>query len=325
MIGMVSVASPMASAGSYGDPSIWALLPGETIEREMLQERYGGRTHGRIGPSTRSPNVLLFSDPSVDEPRGHFDGWRADGCFHYTGEGQRGDQQMKSGNAAILSHAREGRVLRLFVGTKGRVAYEGEFALAPDRPFYTTDAPEARNGPVRNVIVFRLRPVGLPPKPSSSALDRVAGAGAMELVVEDVAVEEQWTEMAFVAPGHEAGEADRTERALVAAFRDHLLERGHEVGRLRIVPPGEAKPLFVDLIDRSTNTLYEAKGTVERGSIRMAVGQLLDYRRFVQPAPRLAVLLPAEPRADLREYLKGAGVDVVWRSSREFVDSGGGG
>ena len=232
---------------------------------------------------------------------------------------------MKSGNAAILGHAREGRALRLFLGTKGRVAYEGDFELAPDRPFYTTDAPEARNGPIRNVIVFRLRPVSLPPKPGSSTLDRVARAGTQDVAVEDVAVDEQWTEMAFVAPGHEASDAERTEQALVVAFRDHLIAQGHEVSRLKIVPPGEAKPLFADLFDRSTNTLFEAKGTVERGSIRMAVGQLLDYRRFLDPAPRLTVLLPTEPREDLRGLLQSAGVDVVWRRGKKFVDSGGGG
>jgi len=312
------MASPALGNGSHGDPAIWALLPGETIERETLQERYGGRTNGRIAPSTCSPNVLLFSDPPAGEPLGHFDGWRADGCFHYTGEGRRGDQRMKSGNAAILNHAGAGRALRLLLGTRGRVAYEGEFELAPDRPFYTTDAPEAGNGPVRSVIVFRLSPLEVRAKPSSCGLDRVNQTG-----VEDVPVEERWTEKAFVAPSQAADEAERREWALVLAFRDHLLKQGHEVGRLKIVPPGEAKPLFSDLFDRSTNTLFEAKGTVERGAIRMALGQLLDYSRFVAPTPRMAVLLPAKPREDLLELLKSAGVGVVWREGRKFVDSTG--
>lgn len=301
----------------HGDPAIWALQPGETIERETLQERYGGRPQGRIGPSTRSPNVLLFADPAAGEPYGHFEGWRADGCFHYTGEGQRGDQQMKSGNAAILEHADAGRALRLFAGTRGRVGYEGEFELAPERPFYTTDAPETGNGPTRSIIVFRLRPLDVRPRPSASPLDQVGEVG-----VQDVPVEEQWTEAAFVAPTRAACEAERREQALVGAFRDHLLKQGHQVSRLKIVPPGEAKPLFSDLMDRTTNTLYEAKGTVERGSIRMAVGQLLDYSRFVKPAPRLAVLLPSRPREDLRELLKSAGVDLVWREGKRFVAAG---
>lgn len=249
------------------------------------------------------------------EPHGYFDGWRADGCFHYTGEGQRGDQQMKSGNAAILNHVSAARALRLFLGARGLVVYEGEFELA-DPPFYTTDAPETRNGPIRSVIVFRLRPLDVHPKPSASKLDQVSQAG-----VQDVAVEEQWTEKAFVAPSQTAYEAERREQALVLAFRDHLLKQGHHVSRLKIVPAGEAKPLFSDLMDRTTNTLYEAKGTVERGSIRMAVGQLLDYGRFVKPAPRLAVLLPSRPRRDLQDYLSCAGVELVWREGKRFVDS----
>lgn len=297
-----------------GDPQVWALQPGERIERKELQERYGGRTQGGIGPSKSSPNVLLFSDPVAGEPHGYFDGWRADGCFHYTGEGQRGDQQMKSGNAAILNHASEGRALRLFLGARGNVNYEGNFELAPDRPFYTTDAPETNNGPVRSVIVFRLLPIDVEAKPSTSKLDRLSGGG-----VEDVPVEEQWTETAFVAPSHEPYEAERREQTLVLAFREHLLKQGHTVTRLKILPPGEAKPLFSDLIDRTTNTLYEAKGTVERGAIRMAIGQLIDYGRFVRPAPRLAILLPSQPRHDLQELLAGAGVEIVWRDGDAFV------
>jgi hypothetical protein len=316
---MAGMAGPPASNGSYGDPTIWALQPGDAIERKTLQERYGGRTQGGIGPSARSPNVLLFSDPVAGEPHGYFDGWRADGCFHYTGEGQRGDQQMKSGNAAILNHVSADRALRLFLGARGRVVYEGEFEVDPDTPSYTTDAPETRNGPIRNVIVFRLRPLGVRPKPSSSKLDLVGQTG-----VEDVPVEEQWTERTFVAPSQEPYETERREQALVLAFRDYLLDQGHEVSRLKIVPAGEAKPLFSDLMDRTTNTLFEAKGTVERGSIRMAIGQLLDYSRFVEPAPRCAVLLPSAPRQDLRDLLQSAGVDLVWREGKKFIDSADG-
>ncbi len=316
---MASMGSPPSANGSHGDPTIWALVPGEAIERETLQERYGGRLQGRIGPSTRSPNVLLFSDPLAGaEARGQYEGWRADGCFHYAGEGQRGDQQMKSGNAAILNHVGDGRALRLFRGIKGQVVYEGQFEASPERPFYTTDAPEARDGPLRSVIVFRLRPLDVRPKASSSKLDFLARAG-----VEDVAIDEQWTEMAFIAPGHAASEAERREQALLAAFRDHLLGQGHEVSRLKIVPAGEARPLFADLIDRTTNTLFEVKGTVERGSVRMAVGQLLDYSRFLEPPPQLAVLLPAQPREDLRAFLKSAGVALVWRERKRFVSSAG--
>jgi hypothetical protein len=75
---------------------------------------------------------MVFSEAESGEPHGYIDEWRGDGCFHYTGEGQKGDQLMKSGNAAILRHAAEGRALRMFNGARGRVTYEGAFELASD-------------------------------------------------------------------------------------------------------------------------------------------------------------------------------------------------
>lgn len=74
----------------------------------------------------------------------------------YPPEFGRGDQRMISGNASILNHEAEGRALRVFMGARGLVRYEGEFTLDPKEPFYTTDAPETGNGPVRKVIVFRM-------------------------------------------------------------------------------------------------------------------------------------------------------------------------
>jgi hypothetical protein len=47
--------------------------------------------------------------------------------------------------------------------------------------------------------------------------------------------------------------------------------------RLKIKPVGEALPLYSDLYDSQLRLIIEAKGTVTRDAIRMAVGQLLDY------------------------------------------------
>lgn len=301
---------------SLGDPLIWALQPGETIERQLLHDRYGGRERGLIVTSRRSPNVLLFSDPHAAAAIGNFDGWRADGCYHFSGEGVHGDQRMRAGNAAILKHASAGRAIRLFGGTKGLVSYEGSYTLPQERPYYTTDAGETGGGPARSVIVFRLTPVDVHPKPSTSPLDAPTGEQARE-----VPVQERFTERAFIAPGRKASESYRRERALLIAFHDHLLADGHELTRPRFLPAGEAKPLFADLLDRSTNTLYVAKGSVERGAIRMALGQLLDYNRLMNPPARLAILLPERPREDLEDLAARAGVDLVWRERKAFVDS----
>lgn len=300
----------------------WTLNPGDAIQRTQLQEIYGGRTQGGIGPSRTSPNVLIFSDPVAGEPHGYYDGWREDGCFHYTGEGQRGDQQMKSGNAAILNHVEENRALRLFMGARGMVTYEAEFGLDSEQPYYRTDAPETGDGPLREVIVFRMRPKDTEPRPARSQLD----AALSGPTTQDVPVEQQQTETAYVAPSHEAYEADRREQRLVLELEAHLRRRGHMVSRKKIIPPGEARPLFTDLYDATTGTLFEGKGTVQRNAIRMAIGQLADYKRFVDvgaPA-RLAILVPSEPREDMRNLLAAEGVEIVRPYGSGFTDSLGG-
>ena len=65
---------------------------------------------------------------------------------------------------------------------------------------------------------------------------------------------------------------------------------------------------------RSGNTLYEAKGSVSRPSIRMAIGQLVDYERLVDPAPKKVILVEQEPRPDLLELAKTQNITVIWPS-----------
>ncbi len=300
----------------------WTLTPGTSIERVLLQAEYGGRTQGGIGPSRKSPNVFVFSDPVAGEPHGYYDGWQNDGCFHYTGEGQYGDQQMKSGNASILNHVADGRALRVFEGARGTVTYVDEFVLDQDKPYYRTDAPETGDGPTRQVIVFRLRPKKVAAgKPSTKLAPILDGP-----VSEDVPIEQQQTERAFVSPSREPYEAERREQRLVLDLEAYLRRRNHEVSRKRIVPPGEARPLFTDLYDATTGTLVEAKGSVERNSIRMAIGQLADYKRFIDNGqPRhLAVLLPSQPRPDLRQLLVDQGIELISPTADGFEDSTGG-
>jgi len=137
----------------------WYLQPGDKIKRTDLHERFGGRRQGGIGPSAKSPNVFVFTDAASGKEHGYTDRWDSDGSFLYTGEGQVGDQVMKQGNAAILNHKDQGRSLRLFSGARGTVTYEGEFSVDDQRPWFLADAPETGGGPIRKVIVFRLRQV----------------------------------------------------------------------------------------------------------------------------------------------------------------------
>ena len=87
------------------------------------------------------------------------------------------------------------------------------------------------------------------------------------------------------------------EATLTERFRARLLGVGHEVTRYRITFAG-LPPLYTDLADATSHVLYEAKGSSDRMSVRLALGQVLDYGRCLANMD-LAVLLPNDPVPDL--------------------------
>ncbi len=296
----------------------WDRAPGDKIQRKALHEKFGGRTQGGIGPSRQTPNVFIFTDPVSGEQHGYYDGWQPDGCFHYTGEGQYGDQRMVSGNRSILDHESEGRALRLFKGARGVVEYVDEFALDADEPWYETDAPETGGGPLRKVIVFKFRPRTT--KASATTASKIADVFNSN-EVQQIPVEEQRTERTYVDPSRAPYEAERREAKLVLSLAAYLRGNGHEVCRLQIVPKGEYRPLFADLYDVTADLLIEAKGSVTREGVRMAIGQLADYSRF-QPSAKKAILVPSRPRPDLEHLAAAVGIDVIWPSDSGFETTG---
>jgi hypothetical protein len=57
----------------------------------------------------------------------------------------------------------------------------------------------------------------------------------------------------------------------------------------------------------------------------MAIGQLADYSRFIQPKPNLAVLLPIRPPSDLEDLLLSQGISCVWQNDANgFSDNANG-
>jgi hypothetical protein len=284
------------------------LTPGDNIRRTELHQRFGGRRQGGISPSRAVPAVFLITAERGKDYGYIYDGWSAeDGFFHYTGEGQVGDQQMTQGNRTIQMHEdpKDPRALHLFLATGTELEYIGQFRY---HDHYQADAPELDHGPIRKVLVFRLEQItGNQDGPKRARLDRL---GAER--VKEVAVEQYLTESTLIEGNPEPHESERREQRLVRAFADGLERDGHEVCRLQFRPDGEPAPLFCDLYDKTTGTIYEAKGTVTRNAVRMAIGQLADYARFVDPAPNVAILVPEEPRGDLLALAKSQGIAIVW-------------
>lgn len=294
----------------------WTLAVGDKIKRTDLHKRFGGSGQSGISPSAKTPNVFLFSDPASGEQHGYHDRLE-NGIFHYTGEGQRGHQQMTRGNLAIREAQRQGRALRVFKGTGGPVEYRGQFQLDPEQPFYEDTASQTGGGHTRKVIIFRLRPL-TGSAPVSSRIQ--APVAADRPTVTNVAIEENNTERTLVDPASAPHEAKRREAALVGQFRTFMESRHCTVRRKMIVPPGETYALYTDAYVEELNILVEAKGSVDRDAIRMAIGQLLDYKRFILEASvRCAVLLPDRPRPDLLQLLAYAGVFLYVPEQGEFV------
>jgi hypothetical protein len=290
------------------------LAIGQKIKRAQLHERYGGRRQGGISPSRQSANVFLFTDRVQGIQHGYiYDGPREDGLFHYTGEGQRGDQRMVQGNRAIRDHKAEGRELHLFDAHAGTATYLGQ-ADYVDR--YTADAPETGGGEIRSVIVFLLR------LRDSKATSNPSPLDALDNVLKkEVPVEQHLTERMLIEPTREPYEAERREQELVRALMGDLVARGHEICRLQLWPKGEPAPLYCDLYDRTTNTIIEAKGSISRPSFRMAIGQLADYARLVNPTPTKLILLPEKPRRDLLRLADSQSIGVTWRNEEGYFES----
>ena len=115
------------------------------------------------------------------------------------------------------------------------------------------------------------------------------------------------------------------ERQLVEDFCEHLRTQGHDVGSYEFDLPQGNRPLRADIFDFSAKHLIEAKGSSAREDVRMAIGQLLDYRSLLfqarelpRGATRLSVLLPEPPPPGLLEVLHSVQIGGIWRRGSAF-------
>ncbi|WP_141217195.1 hypothetical protein [Rhodococcus sp. 14-2470-1b] len=112
--------------------------------------------------------------------------------------------------------------------------------------------------------------------------------------------------------------ARRAESELVDRFVARLRPEGLDLSGFQLQVEGVNRPLLVDLFDHTNNVLYEAKASASREAVRMALGQLLDYRRHIETSPSICMLLPDRPADDLVELLREYGVGCVCEESNRF-------
>lgn len=143
----------------YDEHGAWMFTPrfkpGKRYRRTELHDKYDGQEQSGISPSRKVPIVFIFTGDTA-KLYGYEDEFEDDGTFHYTGEGQVGDQTMDRGNKAVKQHRQDGRELHVFEkDTDGLVTYLGQYVYVRDYPKTLPD----RNNEDRQAIKFELRPV----------------------------------------------------------------------------------------------------------------------------------------------------------------------
>ncbi|MFJ7105000.1 hypothetical protein [Streptomyces albogriseolus] len=326
------------------------LVPGLVTTRDAIAATYGCGTFQGIEPADEAGKVFVYSDPSAGEEYGYtFDGRAEDDEFGplylYTGAGAKGDQKPSGRNGSLLSAAEKNREIHLFVA-HGKVPgsgamrqrYIGQMVLDPIKPY------EVRRGPgkdnvMRNVLVFRFRPAE-GTTPAWTEADRLPAATHTEIEITEPAVT---VPTPVVLPQQSGAKVKKTERhsttetvadipagqrkvlrregELVEKFQDQLVAAGHETHSFQITIKGEPGALVPDLYDATDHALYEAKGQTTRINVRMAIGQLADYRRHIpdRETLRVAVLLPSEPTDDVKDLLRAEGVALVYQTADGFA------
>jgi EVE domain len=288
----------------------WTLRPGDRIRRTELHARYGGSGQSGISPSRTTPNVLVFTEPRSGERHGYLDRWAPDDSFHYTGEGQRGDQTMTRGNLAILNHRADGRALRVFQGATGTVQYVGQFVLDELEPYTVATAPSTGDGPPRAVFRFHLLPI-----------DRAVTTGGRGALGRPFRRRDEDVEVAS-PEGVTARDPDAAGRGLRAHHRlqNRLSDLVGAAGYTPVDPESPIDPAF-DLAWFVGQTLFvvEVKSCTQDNQtqqLRMGIGQVLDYEdtllargHAVQP-----VLYVEEQPADPRwsGLARRHGIQLIW-------------
>ncbi|MFD2768402.1 hypothetical protein [Micromonospora eburnea] len=299
------------------------LKPGDIRSREDIKRDWGGGIQGGIIPSDTTPNVFIYSDPAEAARYGyHWDGPSKDmngaPLFLYTGTGNYGDQVITGRNGSVLHHKEQGRSLHLFLFHSDRPqggklhTYVGEYEVDSILPYVREDGLD-RAHEQRSAVVFRLRPVGpvLLDTPDEHSAEDVSAGESRLVPVENVNV------TGFDRDPTQGGTAQRREAELSDRYLKYLVGLGHDVKNCVVRPPGVLRDLRTDLFDVTANELYEAKGTATRNAVRLAIGQLFDYRRLIKSKDAtLAVLLPERPAEDLIALLRSCNITCVYESGR---------
>jgi hypothetical protein len=106
-------------------------------------------------------------------------------------------------------------------------------------------------------------------------------------------------------------------RKELARVHRYVDTQGSVIRRYRSPVPATGITLYSDAFRETDRLLIEAKSDAERGSIRMALAQLLDYKRFLEQPLQSCVLVPVRPVDDLVDLLSSHGIGIIYEDGPE--------
>ena len=292
---------------------------GDEFKRSDMHQIIGGSFRHGMTMSNRGKDFLLFHDVKNSKKFGYdkWEGFQADGSFHYTGQGKIGNQKMIRANSVLVKSNRDGIPIHLIESNNGVCTYKGQYVL-DDPPYTVEKAPDADGKKDREVFVFKLLPVVI-----KGELEI-----ASQLKNNVVGIVKIWN-----PPAYEAVELsgvvvkksrlERIENELQTQFGKYLIANGHQVNSYDFSFSGLQGKLRPDFWIPCLGLIVEAKPSSTREYVRLAIGQVLDYvnlSKCVGLQTKPAILLPNFPSFDLCTLIEDLGITLISKkNSKEFV------
>jgi hypothetical protein len=283
--------------------------PGDRFKRSEMHELVGGSFRHGMTSCSNGAEFLLFHDAKKSKKFGYdiWEGFQADGSFHYSGQGTSGDQELTKSNAALITAHDLGKRIHLIESVDGVCTYLGRFVLGEPK-YFEKMAPDISQADVRRLYVFNLLPVdGQNSSSTSDYVETVRG------------VTKNWSAPEFSKISYETQSSTnrqlvRAEFELQARFGEFLNTFGHTPYRHEFKIEKKKGSLTPDFWVPCLGIVVEAKPTLERETLRLAVGQVLDYAELsslegVGMSPFL--LLPDLPSKQLFNWIRSLNIHVV--------------
>lgn len=305
----------LASSESGKVLQVFPYSVGENFKRADLHSLFGGSFRHGMTSANHGRDFLLFHDDSSSREFGYdvWEGFQADGSFHYTGQGTKGDQKMTRSNLSLVRANSRGVPIHLIESTSGICTYIGRYVLGIPN-YFIRQAPDVEKRKVREVFVFNLMPI-------SNTFNEDGDSKGLVIGEDQKWVEPDLSSTIKKVLNQEETSIDFAEMRLQAEFGNYLISKG-------IIPlihnftltdkKGVLKP---DFWLPSMGLVVEAKPTSTRDHVRLAIGQVLDYANLARLEGKTmipAILLPARPSKDLCELIASLGITLITKLNSGF-------